>query len=101
MKLTTKILSIILLLGFVAVSNQAFSQKASKKSSKRDQAYYDKKKEKDAEKAKKGEEEAKKAHVKMQSKSTQKQMKRTQRKSKRNLKRSNSSNFFQRIFHKK
>jgi hypothetical protein len=101
MKLKTKILSIILLLGFVVVSNPVFSQKPNKKAAKRDQAYYDKKKEKDKEKSKKGEEDAKKAHIKMQSKSTQKQMKRTQRKSKRNLKRSNSANFFQRVFRKK
>jgi hypothetical protein len=101
MKLKTKILSIILLMGFMGVSNPAFSQKGNKKASKRDQAYYDKKKEKDADKSKKGEEEARKAHIKMQSKSTQKQMKRTQRKSKRNLKRSNSANFFQRIFRKR
>lgn len=99
MKIKTKYLLVLLLLLFGRV-NLVYAQKE-KKASKRDQAYYDKQKEKEAEKVKKGEEEAKELHIKRQSKEVQKRMKRSEKKSKRILKRKNSNSLFRVMFRKR
>lgn len=99
MKIQTNYIYILLFFLLLGV-NTSYAQRE-KKASKRDQTYYDKQKEKEAENVKKGEEEAKKLHRKMQSKETQKRMKRTERKSKRNLRRKNSNSLFKVFFRKK